>query len=302
MRTFCLIALLAAAPAAPALADIVVRDDTGQSIRLAQPARRIVSLSPHITENLFAIGAGERVVGTVDFSNYPEAAKAIPRVGGYEKVDLEAVAALRPDLVIAWESGNIASHVAKLKAIGLPLLLTDSKRIEDVPADLERLGEVTGIRNSARAVAAAFRDRLAALRSRYSARPRVATFYEVWNQPLMTVGGGQVISDALHLCGGDNVFGGLRQMAAQVSVEAVLAANPEAIVASGMGDARPEWLDDWRRWPALTAVARDNLFFVPPDHLQRNTPRILDGIERLCVHLETARARRPTVNPANPAR
>jgi iron complex transport system substrate-binding protein len=238
----------------------------------------------------------------VDFSNYPEAAKAIPRVGGYEKVDLEAVAALRPDLVIAWESGNIASHVAKLKAIGLPLLLTDSKRIEDVPADLERLGEVTGIRNSARAVAAAFRDRLAALRSRYSARPRVATFYEVWNQPLMTVGGGQVISDALHLCGGDNVFGGLRQMAAQVSVEAVLAANPEAIVASGMGDARPEWLDDWRRWPALTAVARDNLFFVPPDHLQRNTPRILDGIERLCVHLETARARRPTVNPANPAR
>ena len=302
MRTFCLIALLAAAPAAPALADIVVRDDTGQSIRLAQPARRIVSLSPHITENLFAIGAGERVVGTVDFSNYPEAAKAIPRVGGYEKVDLEAVAALRPDLVIAWESGNIASHVAKLKAIGLPLLLTDSKRIEDVPADLERLGEVTGIRNSARAVAAAFRDRLAALRSRYSARPRVATFYEVWNQPLMTVGGGQIISDALHLCGGDNVFGGLRQMAAQVSVEAVLAANPEAIVASGMGDARPEWLDDWRRWPALTAVARDNLFFVPPDHLQRNTPRILDGIERLCVHLETARARRPTVNPANPAR
>jgi len=302
MRTFCLIALLATAPAAPALADIVVRDDTGQSIRLAQPARRIVSLSPHITENLFAIGAGERVVGTVDFSNYPEAAKAIPRVGGYEKVDLEAVAALRPDLVIAWESGNIASHVAKLKAIGLPLLLTDSKRIEDVPADLERLGEVTGIRNSARAVAAAFRDRLAALRSRYSARPRVATFYEVWNQPLMTVGGGQVISDALHLCGGDNVFGGLRQMAAQVSVEAVLAANPEAIVASGMGDARPEWLDDWRRWPALTAVARDNLFFVPPDHLQRNTPRILDGIERLCVHLETARARRPTVNPANPAR
>jgi iron complex transport system substrate-binding protein len=293
MRTFCLIALLAAAPAAPALADIVVRDDSGQTVHLVQPARRIVSLSPHITENLFAIGAGERVVGTVDFSNYPEAAKAIPRVGGYEKVDLEAVAALRPDLVIAWESGNIASHVAKLKAIGLPVLLTDSKRIEDVPADLERLGEVTGAHDRARAVAAAFRDRLAALRSRYSARPRVATFYEVWNQPLMTVGGGQIISDALHLCGGDNVFGGLRQMAAQVSVEAVLAVNPEAIVASGMGDARPEWLDDWRRWPALTAVARDNLFFVPPDHLQRNTPRILDGIERLCVHLETARMRRP---------
>lgn len=290
MRAFCLIALLIAAPA---LADIAVRDDTGQTMRLARPAQRIVSLAPHITENLFAIGAGGRVVGTVDFSNYPEAAKAIPRVGGYEKVDLEAVAALRPDLVIAWESGNIASHVAKLKAIGLPVLLIDTKRIEDVPADLERLGELAGARDEARAAAAQFRSRLAALTARHAARPRVATFYQVWNQPLMTVGGGQIISDAIHLCGGDNVFAGLRQMAAAVTVEAVLAANPEAIVASGMDEARPEWLDDWRRWPALTAVARNNLFFVPPDHLQRHTPRILDGIERLCGHLETARSRRP---------
>lgn len=290
MRAFCLIALLIAAPA---LADIAVRDDTGQTIRLARPAQRIVSLAPHITENLFAIGAGGRVVGTVDFSNFPEAAKRIPRVGGYEKIDLEAVAALRPDLVIAWESGNIASHVAKLKAIGLPVLLTDTKRIEDVPADLERLGELAGARDEARAAAAQFRSRLAALTARHAARPRVATFYQVWNQPLMTVGGGQIISDAIHLCGGDNVFAGLRQMAAAVTVEAVLAANPEAIVASGMDEARPEWLDEWRRWPALTAVARNNLFFVPPDHLQRHTPRILDGIERLCGHLDTARSRRP---------
>ena len=290
MRAFCLIALLIAAPA---LADIAVRDDTGQTIRLARPAQRIVSLAPHITENLFAIGAGGRVVGTVDFSNYPEAAKRIPRVGGYEKIDLEAVAALRPDLVIAWESGNIASHVAKLKGIGLPVLLTDTKRIEDVPADLERLGELSGARDEARAAAAQFRSRLAALTARHAARPRVATFYQVWNQPLMTVGGGQIISDAIHLCGGDNVFAGLRQMAAAVTVEAVLAANPEAIVASGMDEARPEWLDEWRRWPALTAVARNNLFFVPPDHLQRHTPRILDGIERLCGHLDTARSRRP---------
>lgn len=290
MRAFCLIALLIAAPA---LADIAVRDDTGQTIRLARPAQRIVSLAPHITENLFAIGAGGRVVGTVDFSNFPEAAKRIPRVGGYEKIDLEAVAALRPDLVIAWESGNIASHVAKLKAIGLPVLLTDTKRIEDVPADLERLGELSGARDEARAAAAQFRSRLAALTARHAARPKVATFYQVWNQPLMTVGGGQIISDAIHLCGGDNVFAGLRQMAAAVTVEAVLAANPEAIVASGMDEARPEWLDEWRRWPALTAVARNNLFFVPPDHLQRHTPRILDGIERLCGHLDTARSRRP---------
>jgi iron complex transport system substrate-binding protein len=208
------------------------------------------------------------------------------------------VAALKPDLVLAWESGNIASHVAKLKGIGLPVMVTDTWRIEDVPADLARLGALTG-GGEARAVAARFRERLDGLRARHAARPVVRVFYQVWNQPLMTVGGGQIISDAIRLCGGENVFGSLRQMAAAVTVEAVLAADPEAIVASGMDESRPEWLDDWRRWPSLTAVVRNNLFFVHPDHLQRHTPRILDGIERLCEHLETARARRP---PASPAR
>jgi iron complex transport system substrate-binding protein len=261
---------------------------------LTQPARRIVSLSPHITENLFAIGAGNRVVGTVEFSNYPEEAKKIRQIGSYEKIDLEAVAALRPDLVIAWESGNIASQVARLKAIGLNVVVTEARRIEDVPADLERLGALSGTSTGARAAAAKFRERLAALRARHAGRPTVRVFYEVWNQPLMTVGGGQIISDAIRLCGGENVFAALKPMAAAVTVEAVLAADPEAIVASGMGDARPEWLDEWRRWPSLTAVSRDNLFFVHPDHLQRHTPRILDGIERLCQHLETARSRRMT--------
>lgn len=284
MRAFCLIALLLAGPA--------LADGGRPAAGLTQPARRIVSLSPHITENLFAIGAGSRIVGTVEFSNYPEEAKKIRQIGSYEKIDLEAVAALKPDLVLAWESGNIASHVDKLRAIGLNVVVTEARRIEDVPADLERLGALSGAGVGARAAAAKFRQRLEALRAGHAGRPTVRVFYEVWNQPLMTVGGGQIISDAIRLCGGENVFAALKPMAAAVTVEAVLAADPEAIVASGMGEERPEWLDEWRRWPALTAVARDNLFFVPPDHLQRHTPRILDGIERLCQHLETARSRR----------
>jgi iron complex transport system substrate-binding protein len=290
MRVFCLIALLAAAPA---LADIVVRDDEGRTLRLARPAQRIVSLSPDVTENLFAIGAGERVVGTVDYSNYPKAASAIARVGSYERVDLEAVAALRPDLVIAWKSGNSPTQVAKLAALGLPVYFTQPNRIEDVAANLERLGELAGTRDAAREVAARFSARVAVLRARHGERPRVRVFYEVWNQPLMTVGGQQAITDALRLCGGENVFAALKPLAAAVTVEAVLSADPEAIVASGMDAARPEWLDEWRRWPSMTAVARGNLFFVPPDHLQRHTPRLAEGIEALCAHLETARARRP---------
>jgi iron complex transport system substrate-binding protein len=273
-------------------AEIVVRDDTGETVRLAAPARRIVSLAPHVTETLYAAGAGARLVGAVDYSDYPEAAKALPRVGGYSRLDLEAIAALKPDLAIGFASGNAPAHIARLKALGIPVYLSQPNRIEDVAHNLEHFGELAGSAATARAAAATFRGRLQALRDRHAGRPQVRTFYQIWKEPLMTVGGEQVISDAIRICGGDNVFGRLKPLAPTVTVEAVLAADPEAIVASGMDESRPEWLDDWRRWKHLTAVKRDNLFFVPPDLIQRHTPRLVDGAERLCAHLETARGRR----------
>ena len=290
MRTF--VALLLLFALAAANADILVRDDGGAQVRLPAPARRVVSLAPHITEDMFAIGAGDRLVGTVEFSNYPEAAKSVRRIGSYAQADLEAIAALKPDLVVAWQSGNAPAQVEKLRTLGIPVYVTQPDRIEDVAGILERLGELTGA-SAAKAAAAAFRERLASLRSRYGSRPKVRTFYQVWHEPLMTVGGRQIISDAIRLCGGENVFGQLENLAPTVNEEAVIAADPEAIVASGMDEARPEWLDRWRRWQSLTAVARGNLFFVPPDIIQRHTPRLLDGAEMLCRHLETARQRRP---------
>lgn len=274
-------------------AEVSVRDDLGNTVRLANPAQRIVSLSPHTTETLFAAGAGSRVVGTVDYSDYPEAAKKIPRVGGYSAFDLEAVVKHKPDLIVAWYSGNAPAHVDKLKAMGFPIYVSQPNRIEDVAGEIERLGQLAGSTATAQAAARAFRERLASLTARYSKRPVVRTFYQIWKEPLMTIGKDQIISDAVRLCGGDNVFGKLETMAPRVTVEAVIAANPEIIVASGMGDSRPEWLDDWKRWTTIEAVKRDNLFFVQPELLQRHTPRILDGTERLCEHLETARSRRP---------
>ena len=134
---------------------------------------------------------------------------------------------------------------------------------------------------------------MGALAARYAGQPSVRTFYQIWDRPLMTVNDEHLIADVIRLCGGSNAFGSQAQLAPTIGVEAVLAANPEAIVASGMGDARPEWLDQWARWPQLEATRRDNLFFVPPDLIQRHTPRILDGAERLCAQLETARTRRP---------
>lgn len=275
-----------------ARAEVVVRDDTGVTLRLAAPAQRIVSLAPHITETLYAAGAGSHLVGAVEYSDYPEAAQKLARIGGYARLDLEAIAALKPDLAIGWASGNSPAHIEKLRALGIPVYLAQPERIDDVATQLERYGELAGTQAVARAAATDFRSRLAELRMRYGDRPKVRTFYQIWKQPLMTVGGGQVISDAIRLCGGENVFADLKALAPKVTIEAVLAADPEAIVASGMGEARPEWLDDWRQWRSLTAVRRDNLFFIPPDLIQRHTPRLVEGAAQLCAHLETARSRR----------
>ena len=278
---------------APALADLVFKDDSGQEVRLKAPARRIITLAPHAAESLYAAGAGDRLVGTVDYSDYPPEAKKLPRVGGYSRIDLEAVAALKPDLVIAWESGNNMPQVDKLKALGLTVYVSQPNKMENVADQLERFGQLAGTEAAANAAAARFRTRLESLRAAHAGKPKVRVFYQIWKSPLMTVGGPQIISDAIRLCGGDNVFGHLKRMAPNVSVEAVLEADPEAIVATGMGDARPEWLHDWDKWTRMTAVQRDNLFHINPDIMQRHTPRILDGAEKLCAHLDVARSRRP---------
>jgi len=278
---------------APAHAELVFKDDTGREVRLKAPARRIVTLAPHATEILHAAGAGDRLVGTVDYSDYPPSAKALPRVGSYERLDLEAIAALKPDVVIAWETGNPAGQVEKLRTLGLTVYASQPNRMEDIAAQIERFGQLAGSEVLASTAAAQFRQRLETLRRANARKPTVRVFYQIWNNPLMTVGGPQIISDAIQLCGGENVFGTLPQMASTVSVEAVLAANPEAIVATGMGEARPDWLSDWNKWMRMTAVARGNLFHIDPDIMQRHTPRILDGAEQLCAALDVSRSRRP---------
>ena len=273
-------------------ADLVIKDDTGQEVRLKAPAKRIITLAPHAAESLYAAGAGDKLVGTVDYSDYPPEAKKVPRVGGYSRIDLEAVAALKPDLVLAWESGNNMTQVDKLRALGLTVYVSQPNTIDNIANQLERLGQLAGTEAVANATAERFRKRLEGLRVANASKSKVRVFYQIWKTPLMTVGGPQIISDAIKICGGNNVFGHLKQMAPNVTVEAVLEADPEAIVATGMGDAKPEWLHDWDKWTRMTAVKRDNLFHINPDIMQRHTPRILDGTEKLCAHLDVARSRR----------
>jgi iron complex transport system substrate-binding protein len=289
--------LAAALLAAPLHAQLTIEDDTGRSVALAAPARRIVSLAPHLTEVLFAAGVGARVVGVVAYSDYPAAARALPQVGGYSNVDMEAIAALRPDLVVAWKSGNRDANLDRLAALGIAVYVNESRNLDDVARTLEAFGRLGGNEEGGRIAAEAFRARKAALAARYGGRAAVRTFYQIWDKPLMTINGDHLISDVMRLCGGTNVFADLAQLAPTIGVESVLAANPEVIVASGMGEARPEWLDQWRRWPGLAAASTGNLYFIPPELIQRHTPRILDGTTQLCGFLEQARARRRAEPP-----
>lgn len=272
-------------------AELVVRDDLGSEVRLAAEARRIVSLAPHATELLFAAGAGRSVVGAVQWSDYPPEAKKIPRVGSYVSPDPERIAALAPDLVVGWASGNNPRVLEKLRALGLTLYVSEIRSLEQVATALERLGTLAGTEAQARKTADAFRDRWRRIRSRYADKPRVSVFYQIWHKPLMTVNGEHLISRVIELCGGRNVFDAAPTLTPVLNVEAVLAANPQVIVAGGMGEAYPEWLENWRRWPQLEAVKNGHLVFVPSDLLQRPAPRILDGAERLCEALDAVRTR-----------
>jgi iron complex transport system substrate-binding protein len=276
----------------PAWPAIHVTDDAGQRVTLASPARRIVSLAPHITELLFAMGAGETLVGASEFSDYPEAARAISRVGGGSGLDLEAILALQPDLVIAWESGNPAGQVRRLQQLGLPVFFSEPRRLQDIISSLERFGRLTGRLEAARDQVRAFAHRLEDLRLRYSGGDEVTVFYQIWERPLMTVNGRHLVSDVIRLCGGRNVFAELPTLAPQIDIEAVLAASPDVIV---VGDAAGEpaaSLAAWRRWPELKAVKQQHLYSIQRELLVRPTPRLLDGAEQLCRLLEGVRETR----------
>lgn len=276
----------------PAPLPVVIVDDVGRTLRLPQAARRIISLAPHITEDLFAAGAGAYVVGVSDFSDYPEAARSLPRVGNMAHYDLEAIAALRPDLLIAWESGIASGHVARLKALKVPVYISKPVHLEDVAMTLENFGALAGTKDVAQAAAASYRQRLAELRKRYAGRAPLRTFFQVWHQPLATVNGQTLIADVMRLCGAENIFEHLKLPSPVVSLEAVLVANPEVIIANGMEDLRASGLEMWRHWPDLRARKRNNLYFIPPDPINRHSPRILDGTQFMCDLLDKARAKR----------
>jgi iron complex transport system substrate-binding protein len=273
-----------------ARAAITVKDDAGATVTVAKPAQRVISLAPHVTELLFAAGGGSHIVGVVSYSDFPEEAKKIPQIGSNREVDLERIMAMKPDLIVIWRHGSSERQVDMLQKLGIPMFHSEPQKLEDIADNVQKLGQLMGTDAVAGPVAASLRDRIATLRSRYAKRPIVRSFYQVWDKPLYTLNGRHIVSDALRLCGGENIFDKLAVTAPVVSIEAVLQENPEAIFATA--EKNYGGVSMWKPYTTLTAGRNDNLFTIDGNLLNRAGPRMVAGAAQLCEKLELARSHR----------
>ena len=268
---------------------ISVTDFTGAELVFSEPVNSIVALSPHIVENIYAVGASARLLGVVEYSNYPPEATELPIVASFEKTNLERIVELNPDLIMAWESGNSHSAINRLKELGFKVYMDRPDSLVDVAKSIRDIGVLTGLSDKAEAVASRYESTLERFAQEHKDKDKVSVFYQVWNSPLQTISG--IISASIELCGGTNIYSDEFSVAPIINIESVLERNPEVIIASGIGNARPQWLDEWARWPNLRAVQGNNLFAVNPDHIQRHTTRLLMGIKAICLRLDEVRAK-----------
>lgn len=253
----------------------------------AQPAKRIIALSPHAVEMLYAIGAGDTIVAATDYADYPEAAKNIPRIGGYYGIQMERVMELNPDLIVVWDSGNKAEDINQLRTLGFNLYGSDPKTLEGVAKELEELGQLTGHVEEASKAAAAYRAELIRLRVENAKKSEPKVFYQLWSTPLMTVSKNSWIQEIMSVCHGQNVFYDAASDYPQVSLENVLLTLPEVILQSEEeGNVKGV---DWRQWPEIPAVKKQHIYQLNADLLHRATPRVLLGVQALCDALDKAR-------------
>ncbi len=273
-----------------AVAQISVIDDIGQTIVLNQPAQRVISLSPGLTELIDASGALDKLKGVVAYSYFPPEAKQIAQVGSYNSLDIEQMLVLKPDLIIAWKSGNPVHQVEQLKKLGLTVYTSEPKNFMDIPITIKAFGKLMGTETIAEQNAASFLKQFNQLKLKYRTNkiPK-KTFIQIWDNPVMSVNEKHLISKVITLCGGENIFSQTKGLTITPSIESILELNPEIIIATGMADTSKKWLERWQQWGFLNAVKNEHLYATNPDHLVRHTPRILQGIESVCQIIAAVR-------------
>jgi iron complex transport system substrate-binding protein len=284
-------ALAVLAFASPARGEVRLVDDRGVAVSLASPAKRIVTLAPSLAELAFAAGAGDRVAGVSTYTDFPEAATRLPVVGSHGRVDVERVLALEADLVLAWQSGNPARDLDRLARLGVPVFVTEPRRLEDIARILRAIGTLAGTEATADAAAREFESEVRALAVAAGA-PRLRVLFEIWHEPLLTVNDAHLIGDMLARCGGENVFGAVPFLTPRIAREQMLAADPDLIVSSaGTGD-RAEAIALWRDVASLRAVRSGAVYAVAPGAVHRQGPRVLEGMRALCASIAAAKSAR----------
>jgi iron complex transport system substrate-binding protein len=254
--------------------------------------QRIISLSPHLAELVFAVGAGDHLIGVSAYTDYPEAASRLPVVGDAFMLDLERLTLLKPDMLLAWQGGTPAHVIDELKSRGYRVEEITTRNLDDVPLALRRIGRLTGRIEKANAAADKFDAGLTSLRERASGSSPIAVFYQVSSRPLYTINGEHYVSQLIEVCGGSNVFADLGRLAPLIGVEAVIERNPEVMLAAD--DAGPDAFIEWDRWPGIAANRYGNRFLMPAAEIGRATPRLLEAGAAICEALENGRKSRET--------
>ena len=286
LRSALALLAVAAAVCVAAGAARIVTDDDGRAVTVRPPPLRIVSLSPGGTEMLFAAGAGREVVATVEYSDVPPEAKQVPRIGDAVSIDLERLVRIHPDVVVAWPSGGNPAQREKVAQLGIPVYEQQAQRLKDLAPSIRRLGALAGTETEAEAAARRIEARVASLERTYAGAERGArhasVLLQVWNRPIYTVGGQHLMTDALELCGARNVFADLPEAGPVVDIEAVIARDPDIIIAAGPPGESAAWLADWKRFGTLKAVKSGRLLAFEDQALSRLGPSFLDATEELC--------------------
>jgi iron complex transport system substrate-binding protein len=291
-RTALILSLLIAGPGHSAAAQRQLRDDAGDTITLGAAPCRIVSLAPGTTAMLFAAGAGHCVIGTIAHSDEPAEAARVPVVGDAETLDFEQLIGLRPTVVVVAVDVVQRVRIDRIRALGIPVYQVHVTRLAQMPESLRRLGSLAGTEAAANRRADELATELAALGARYRNRAPIRVLYQIWDRPIYTIGGKHVITDALQLCGAINVFSDLETAAPAVTREAALLRDPELVLASSPPGAADEWLAEWRRYPAMTAVRNGQLVRYADERIDRMGPSVIEATENLCVVIDNARTDR----------
>jgi iron complex transport system substrate-binding protein len=272
-----------------AWAQVSVKDDAGHVVNLKTPATRIVTLAPFLTELVYAAGAGDKLAAVSSYSDFPAEAKTKPVIGDASAIDMERLITLKPDVVIAWKSGGHAAATERLGKYGMPVFVVEAEHLADVPRLLRSVGQIAGTESAAETSAKNFEQRLPDLRKRYANNTKQKVFFEIWHSPLMTVGGKHFISEAMAICGGENIFADVNTPVPTVGLESIYAADPQVIISSTSAK-NENAMESWRAYTKLQAVKNKNIFALDPDLIQRQTPRLLDGVEKICGMLEKSAA------------